>query len=551
MATFNDGDSYLTIRQLINSTGIRKNNFAGGGAPAVGDDTTQDYEVGSLWLNTGSGTLYVATDVSTGAAVWSELGAGASYGNINVQSYLDAQGYSNVDNDNQILTWDEPNSNLSISGGNTITLTGLGGGGYGDADVITLMGAFTTNDITMTTGDVTANSFIGDGSQLTNLPSGAAQQLSWDQANSNLSISGGGNTVTLTGLGGGGYDPLQDDIVLGNGASNSSFTNTVAVGHDAEAFNDNGIAVGFNTRVNDNSGIALGPNSTSTGTAAIAIGSSASAATTGTIAIGNTAAASALNDSIAIGRACTASGTDSITIGAQSQATATGAVAVGRGALSQGNDAVALGDNSQASLNNSIVINSSGSVVTPTTTFGIDIRSSAAGSLTYDTANAWTFGSNVTVNGTLEADQVVTSGTGALTFDSASTITFTAPDGYIFNGGDLSLEGNASIRHTFDVVNNGSSDYQFTDSANHWFPSAENDPVLYLRRGETYVFDVNASTHPFEIRVSSGGVAYSTGVTNNATDVGQVIFKVPMGAPATLYYQCTVHPAMGNTINIV
>ena len=183
--------------------------------------------------------------------------------------------------------------------------------------------------------------------------------------------------------------------------------------------------------------------------------------------------------------------------------------------------------------------------------FGIDIRTSAAGSLTYNTANAWTFGSNVTVNGTLEADQVVTSGTGALTFDSASTITFTAPDGYTFNGDDLSLEGNASIRHTFDVVNNGSTDNQFTDSANHWFPTAENDPVLYLRRGETYVFDVDASTHPFEIRVSNGGAAYSTGVTNNASDVGQVIFKVPMSAPATLYYQCTVHAGMGNTINIV
>jgi hypothetical protein len=158
---------------------------------------------------------------------------------------------------------------------------------------------------------------------------------------------------------------------------------------------------------------------------------------------------------------------------------------------------------------------------------------------------------NIIVNGTLEADQVITSGTGPLTFDSASTIAFTAPDGYTFNGGDLSLEGNASIRHTFDVVNNGSSDYQFTDSANHWFPTAENDPVLYLRRGETYVFDVNASTHPFEIRVSNGGAAYSTGVTNNAADVGQVIFKVPMSAPATLYYQCTVHTGMGNTINIV
>jgi len=103
----------------------------------------------------------------------------------------------------------------------------------------------------------------------------------------------------------------------------------------------------------------------------------------------------------------------------------------------------------------------------------------------------------------------------------------------------------------FSVVNNGSSDYTFSDADNHWFPTAENDPVLYLRRGETYIFNVNASGHPFEIRVSNGGSAYNTGVTGNGSQVGQVVFNVPMSAPSTLYYQCTVHSAMGNTINIV
>jgi hypothetical protein len=117
-------------------------------------------------------------------------------------------------------------------------------------------------------------------------------------------------------------------------------------------------------------------------------------------------------------------------------------------------------------------------------------------------------------------------------------------------GGDLDVNGN-SILHTFGVVNNGTSAYTFSDAGNHWFPTSEDNPVLYLRRGETYVFDVNASGHPFEIRVSDGGSAYTTGVTNNAAEVGQVEFKVPMSAPSTLYYQCTVHSGMGNTINIV
>jgi hypothetical protein len=118
-------------------------------------------------------------------------------------------------------------------------------------------------------------------------------------------------------------------------------------------------------------------------------------------------------------------------------------------------------------------------------------------------------------------------------------------------GGDLDVNGK-TIAHTFTMGSNGSSDYTFSDAGNIWFPTTENDPVLYLRRGEQYIF-VNSSggSHPFEIRASAGGSAYSTGVTNNGASSGNIIFKVPMSAPATLYYQCTAHASMGNTINIV
>ena len=125
--------------------------------------------------------------------------------------------------------------------------------------------------------------------------------------------------------------------------------------------------------------------------------------------------------------------------------------------------------------------------------------------------------------------------------------THTIPSGT----GTFALEGNAPV-HSFNVGNNGSTDYTFSDTANHWFPTTENDPVLYLRRGDTYNFVVSAGgSHPFEIRVSNGGSAYNTGVTNNGTGSGTITFKVPMSAPATLYYQCQNHSGMGNTINIV
>lgn len=145
-----------------------------------------------------------------------------------------------------------------------------------------------------------------------------------------------------------------------------------------------------------------------------------------------------------------------------------------------------------------------------------------------------------------------TDGAGTLTWATISTngIENVVDDTSPQLGSDLDVNGN-SVLYTFNVGNSGSSDYTFADPGNHWFPSTENDPVLYLRRGDTYVFNVNASGHPFQIRVSQGGVAYNVGVTNNGTQVGQVIFKVPMSAPSTLYYQCTVHSPMGNTINVV
>ena len=99
----------------------------------------------------------------------------------------------------------------------------------------------------------------------------------------------------------------------------------------------------------------------------------------------------------------------------------------------------------------------------------------------------------------------------------------------------------------FNVSNNGSNDYVFTGDG---FPSAQNDPILYLKRAHTYQFVLSASGHPFEIRTASGGSAYSFGVTNNGSGTGTITFTVPMNAPSTLYYQCTSHSGMGGTINI-
>ena len=118
-------------------------------------------------------------------------------------------------------------------------------------------------------------------------------------------------------------------------------------------------------------------------------------------------------------------------------------------------------------------------------------------------------------------------------------------------GGDLDTNGN-TIAYTFNI-SAGSGVYRFSDSGNNWFTSTENNPSLYLQRGQTYKFNVNASGHPFYIKTQTGtgtGNQYTTGVVNQGTQSGIVSFTVPMDAPNTLFYQCSQHAAMNGQINI-
>lgn len=97
----------------------------------------------------------------------------------------------------------------------------------------------------------------------------------------------------------------------------------------------------------------------------------------------------------------------------------------------------------------------------------------------------------------------------------------------------------------FSVTSAGSSDYRINNQL---------DPVLELVRGRTYTFSVNATGHPFYIKTAPGaGTAdvYSTGVTNNGVTSGTLTFAVPLSAPNTLFYQCSIHDAMGAEIHIL
>ena len=84
-------------------------------------------------------------------------------------------------------------------------------------------------------------------------------------------------------------------------------------------------------------------------------------------------------------------------------------------------------------------------------------------------------------------------------------------------------------------------------------------PSLTFALGETYRFELDGVTtadHPFFFSTDGGGGGsttgeYTIGVINSLAKTGFVEITIAVGAPSTLYYYCSAHNGMGNTINIV
>ena len=160
-----------------------------------------------------------------------------------------------------------------------------------------------------------------------------------------------------------------------------------------------------------------------------------------------------------------------------------------------------------------------------------------------------TSSSGATVTGTLTATTF--SGSGAsLTSLPAANLTGTLP---AISGANLTnlpadTPTNSDIQVVYTVTANGSSAYRFGGNG---IVSTEDNPDVYLIRGFKYRFINNSGgSHPFQIRQSSGGSAYSSGVTNNGAASGNIDFQVPYSAPSHLYYQCTAHGGMVGNLYI-
>ena len=139
-----------------------------------------------------------------------------------------------------------------------------------------------------------------------------------------------------------------------------------------------------------------------------------------------------------------------------------------------------------------------------------------------------TSSTGATVTGTLAATAVTGDGSGLTNLPSSDP-------------------SNTDIQGMWTVSNNGSSYYNFTGPG---VTGSENNPTLYLVRGQRYRFvNSTGSSHPFAFRVSSGGAAYTDGISGSQN--GTQDFNVQFDAPSSLVYQCTIHSGMVGIINIV
>ena len=117
----------------------------------------------------------------------------------------------------------------------------------------------------------------------------------------------------------------------------------------------------------------------------------------------------------------------------------------------------------------------------------------------------------------------------------------------------LDVTGDGSDRGfttKYFITSNGAAAYRFAGPGQL---NTEDNPTLYFHRGFTYILqNSTGSGHPFELRVSDGGAAYSPGgsfLTGSTT--GTQVLTVPFDAPSSIVYQCTIHGGMVGTINFV
>lgn len=69
-----------------------RNNLSATTTPTTTNDSSQNYAVGSVWLNTATGAFYLCTSAAVGAATWALSGTAMGTTNLNVHDFRNADG---------------------------------------------------------------------------------------------------------------------------------------------------------------------------------------------------------------------------------------------------------------------------------------------------------------------------------------------------------------------------------------------------------------------------------------------------------------------------
>ena len=81
------------------------------------------------------------------------------------------------------------------------------------------------------------------------------------------------------------------------------------------------------------------------------------------------------------------------------------------------------------------------------------------------------------------------------------------------------------------------------------------NPDIVVRRGSTYIFDLQIPGHPFHLQTSGPGFSsanrFTAGFSGSGKISGRFVWTVPASAPDQLYYQCQFHRAMHGLITVL
>ena len=85
--------------------------------------------------------------------------------------------------------------------------------------------------------------------------------------------------------------------------------------------------------------------------------------------------------------------------------------------------------------------------------------------------------------------------------------------------------------------------------------SGSNNPTLFVRRGQTYTFNLNTPNHPFYLQTTGNGFQftniYGVGFSGTGQTNGEYEWVVPQNAPDELFYQCKFHSVMFGKIIVM